>query len=143
MHWIGIDCGNPDEPANGTGHYIDTFVGSVVTYVCDSEFKLVGIKKRTCQLNGLWNGTVPVCQRKYNYCSSNCEDVNAVNLLIKHTTIRTCASESQCPYLKTGYWVFTSVQTYLHIHSCWFSCGFGKVSCIGSCPLVRPFNFGP
>ncbi|XP_065918054.1 uncharacterized protein [Dysidea avara] len=58
-----IDCGDPGEPINGNVLFDSTFVGDFADYECDSGFRLVGVSRRTCQVSGLWNGTVPQCQR--------------------------------------------------------------------------------
>ena len=60
---LGIDCGHPGEPTNGSGIFPNTFVGSIVTYQCDSGFRLVGNMQRKCQESGLWNGEIPICDR--------------------------------------------------------------------------------
>ena len=65
MYWTGIDCGDPGELANGNVTFRDSFVESITTYKCDFGFRLEGNAQRTCQENGTWNGTVPMCQRKY------------------------------------------------------------------------------
>ena len=62
---IGINCGDPVRPTNGSVTYDDSFVGSIATYQCDLRFKLKGTEKQTCQESGTWNGTVPRCERKY------------------------------------------------------------------------------
>ena len=36
-------------------------VGSIATYTCDEGFKLVGQSTRSCQENGAWDGTEPLC----------------------------------------------------------------------------------
>jgi len=62
---LGIDCGDPGEPQNGTAIFDLTFVGNVVDYECDTGFQLVGDSQRTCQESGLWTGSVPQCERKH------------------------------------------------------------------------------
>ena len=62
---IGIDCGDPGEPSYGAGNYTNTYVGSIVSYSCNSEFRLVGNMERICQESGMWTGTVPTCKCKY------------------------------------------------------------------------------
>ena len=69
MQWkdyntLEIDCGDPGEPDNGAAIFDGTLVGDVVDYECDFGFQLVGDSRRTCQLSGMWNGTVPQCERK-------------------------------------------------------------------------------
>jgi len=65
---IGIDCGNPGEPQNGTAIFDSTFVEDVVDYECDRGFRLVGNSRRTCELINTtfaaWSGTVPECESK-------------------------------------------------------------------------------
>ena len=56
-----IDCGDLDEPSNGQVTLTGTTFGSMATYECDSGFTLVGNQVRTCQDDGNWSGTEPVC----------------------------------------------------------------------------------
>ena len=36
--------------------------GLVSTYTCDSGYKLIGSKTRTCQVDGTWSGALPSCK---------------------------------------------------------------------------------
>ena len=58
------DCGNLTNPTNGqvstsTGR---TTFGQTATYSCDLGYNLVGGTQRTCQVTGVWSGSVPTCQ---------------------------------------------------------------------------------
>jgi CUB/sushi domain-containing protein len=58
-----VDCG-PLSIANGRVAIApDSGVGGIATYVCNLGFILSGTNQRTCQANGEWSNTAPVCQR--------------------------------------------------------------------------------
>ena len=56
-----MDCGSPGIPTNGLTDVIMTTFGSVVNHSCVDNFLLCGSESRTCQANGLWFGSLPVC----------------------------------------------------------------------------------
>ena len=58
-----VDCGDPGSPTNGQRSVSSTTYNSVVTYTCDVGYTLQGSNSRTCQSSGLWNGSVPQCNR--------------------------------------------------------------------------------
>ena len=41
--------------------------GDTVTYTCDAGFDLSGDVMRTCQSDGTWSGSAPMCDRKYSH----------------------------------------------------------------------------
>ncbi len=41
-------------------------VNSVATYTCDTGYTLNGNTIKTCGSDGVWSGSTPVCQRKWN-----------------------------------------------------------------------------
>ena len=41
-------------------------VDTVATYTCVTGYTLNGVTTRTCGSDGVWNGSPPVCQRKWN-----------------------------------------------------------------------------
>ena len=49
-------------PINGTVEREGNTAGAIAAYTCDSGFELVGPSERTCQINGQWNGSAPVCR---------------------------------------------------------------------------------
>ncbi len=49
------------DPANGRVSLSGTSFGSQATYICLSEFLLVGAEIRTCSANGTWSDSAPVC----------------------------------------------------------------------------------
>ena len=59
-----VDCGGPGTPTNGQRNLSSVTYNSVVTYTCDVGYTLQGSKSRTCQSSGLWNGSVPQCNRE-------------------------------------------------------------------------------
>ena len=58
---LAIDCGDLDDPPNGQVTLTGTTFGSMATYECDSGFTLVGNQVRTCEDDGNWSGTEPIC----------------------------------------------------------------------------------
>lgn len=40
-------------------------VGALVVYRCDFGYTLSGVAERTCQENGRWSGSEPICERQY------------------------------------------------------------------------------
>lgn len=59
-----IDCGELENPANGSVSFPGTTLGSQATYSCDVDFELTGNETRECLSNCEWSGTEPVCERK-------------------------------------------------------------------------------
>ncbi|XP_069489366.1 complement decay-accelerating factor-like isoform X9 [Ambystoma mexicanum] len=62
------DCRSPGEPLNGGVNLeetadgdLDTKFGAVATFFCNTGYRIVGRKKRTCTADG-WNGAVPQCE---------------------------------------------------------------------------------
>ncbi|XP_074621677.1 sushi, von Willebrand factor type A, EGF and pentraxin domain-containing protein 1-like isoform X2 [Acropora palmata] len=54
-------CGEPETPENGRiNSYLFTY-NSAIEYSCDQGYTLVGPKRRVCQHNQTWTGTVPLC----------------------------------------------------------------------------------
>ena len=47
---------------NGIVCYNGLLTGSEAIYSCNCGFRLQGVETRTCQRNGLWGRTTPVCQ---------------------------------------------------------------------------------
>ncbi len=46
-------------------------VNTVTTYTCNPGYTLNGDTTRTCESNGVWSGSYPVCQRKWNLMWTN------------------------------------------------------------------------
>jgi len=86
LYAVGIDCGDPGEPQNGTAIFDTTFFGDTVDYECDAGFRLVGDSQRTCQSSGSWSGNVPECQRKWLNICNVCCDCNLLSLLMIYRT---------------------------------------------------------
>ena len=64
VHLLGIDCGDPGMPMNGTVISNDIFVTSVAEFTCYFGFELIGDDQRVCQPDGMWSNMVPRCRRK-------------------------------------------------------------------------------
>ena len=64
------DCENLTNPTNGTVTFVSTAFGSTANYSCNSiGYILIGMKKRTCQEDGIWSGSTPTCEGIYYYIS--------------------------------------------------------------------------
>ena len=59
---IIINCDQLFDPDNGDVELTDVTEGSTATYTCDEGFDLSGDKFRTCQSNGQWSGSEPICE---------------------------------------------------------------------------------
>ncbi|UJR30906.1 hypothetical protein I4U23_018416 [Adineta vaga] len=60
-----IDCGSPGVLRDGflSGERFD--YPNIIAFFCNDGFELIGKDTtRACQENGLWSGTMPICQRK-------------------------------------------------------------------------------
>ena len=53
----------PQSPANGGKNNTGNTEGQMVNYFCNPRFKISGDKNRTCQADGQWSGTQPLCIR--------------------------------------------------------------------------------
>lgn len=64
QHTLIVDgCGYLDLPENGQVILSGMNVGSIATYSCNSGFEVTGkYPTRTCQSDGRWSGTAPVCR---------------------------------------------------------------------------------
>ena len=58
-----IRCGRLDDPSNGAVFIVDDIPGETATYSCNSGYVLVGRDTRTCQNDGEWSGSAPICRR--------------------------------------------------------------------------------
>lgn len=58
----GLDCGDLTDPANGD---VDTSSGTgyldVAAYTCIKGYELIGNDVRTCEADGNWSDSAPVC----------------------------------------------------------------------------------
>ena len=68
FNWfVEISCGDPGAISNGTRTGEDFSFGRTVNYECDSGFKLIGSRNRTCQDSGQWSGEPPTCNGRHKY----------------------------------------------------------------------------
>lgn len=61
---MSAECGDPGQLLLGSRQVLGTTEGSVVTYSCNSGFRLVGDSQRTCLATGEWSGNPPFCNSK-------------------------------------------------------------------------------
>lgn len=62
---VEVTCGDPGSISNGNIDRNQFTYGDTIQYNCNTDFMLIdGSLTRTCQLNGLWNGTKPSCACK-------------------------------------------------------------------------------
>ncbi|XP_033098555.1 CUB and sushi domain-containing protein 3-like [Anneissia japonica] len=57
-----VSCGDPGSIINGIRMGANETYGSTVTYVCNTGYNLVGAASVTCQSDGTWSQSAPVCQ---------------------------------------------------------------------------------
>lgn len=60
---LAIDCGSPGVLRNGflSGERFD--YPNIIAFFCNDGYELIGKDTtRACQENGLWSGTMPICQ---------------------------------------------------------------------------------
>ena len=62
---VVVDCGDPGAPIHGTKWVGSTSLNSIVKYMCDPGFRLVGESFRVCRSSGAWSGQLPSCQREF------------------------------------------------------------------------------
>ena len=63
--FLVINCTVLEDPDNGELHIGGVSFGSEVFYSCDKGFILTGDTNRTCQADGNWTGSAPVCNGKH------------------------------------------------------------------------------
>ena len=69
-----IDCGSLQDPENGMVSVTETTFGSTASYSCSgSNYLLVGAAERTCQADGMWSGSAPICGKLQQYISLKSE----------------------------------------------------------------------
>jgi hypothetical protein len=56
-----IDCYQPAGILNGKVNATYTTWGSIASYTCNSGYSMTGASTRTCQSDGTWSGTLPIC----------------------------------------------------------------------------------
>ena len=64
-HTVVVDCGPLSDVDSGSiGYSMGTTYQSEATYSCNLGYQLSasGDEIRTCDSNGVWNGSAPICQ---------------------------------------------------------------------------------
>jgi len=62
MQFAVVDCGDPGNPYGGYRQIAtNTKYQSKVTYTCKPQHHLEGEDSQTCQADGTWSGSKPVC----------------------------------------------------------------------------------
>ena len=94
--YIGVSCGQLDDPRNG---HVDTSAGTssgdVARYSCDTGYTASGTAERTCQADGRWNGSVPICESEILGCHA------WSSILILHILCHLYNVHCLCMYLYT------------------------------------------
>ena len=61
-----MECPPLSNPENGfVSHNDGGYAGDTAVYTCSSDYKLVGIASRVCQVTERWNGSQPYCSRNH------------------------------------------------------------------------------
>ena len=76
-----------------------TSFGDVASYSCDVGYMLIGLKERTCQADGQWNGSVPTCESELlkqdnTVCFYECNHACSMAVLVLR-----CAFEQHSIYV--------------------------------------------
>ena len=72
-----INCGDPDDLANGLRWFRTTTLGSFVKYKCNSGYKMVGYQYRKCLSSGAWSGRAPTCRGEQSVANDNFDGYTA------------------------------------------------------------------
>ena len=56
-----VNCGDLEDPTNGTVVFTSTLYKSVANYSCNTGYNLTGDNSRTCLNSGEWSGSQPNC----------------------------------------------------------------------------------
>ena len=56
-----LDCRVPASPAGGNVSAPSTTYGSEASYSCNTGYNMNGAATRTCEADGYWNGSLPIC----------------------------------------------------------------------------------
>ena len=59
---LAIECPVLENPPNGMVVVSVRTVGSIAEYTCLSEFTLIGVTMRECQLDEQWSDQEPTCE---------------------------------------------------------------------------------
>ncbi|XP_053395851.1 sushi, von Willebrand factor type A, EGF and pentraxin domain-containing protein 1-like [Mercenaria mercenaria] len=59
---LPVNCGIPEDVANGLVEYEDTLFQATAQYSCNNGYFIVGDKTRVCTKDKIWSGEVPTCQ---------------------------------------------------------------------------------
>ena len=57
-----VVCPPLSDPVNGAVSVPDASFGGVATYTCNTGYDLTGAVIRSCQIDGSWSGTPPICE---------------------------------------------------------------------------------
>ena len=56
-----VQCPALENPADGMVSVTGNSSGDTATYICDSNFDLLGVSERVCEDDGQWSGEAPMC----------------------------------------------------------------------------------
>ena len=93
-----VDCGALDNPDNGMVDVSETVLDSVATYSCNTGYTLTGDAMRTCQGDGTWSGSEPICVRFG--IGSGCSIITSGDVervLSSYVPEQRCSIPSACP----------------------------------------------
>ena len=61
---LAVQCPALSNPENGAVSITGTGVSDTATYTCNDGYEISGSDTQTCQLNGKWSGSPPICEIK-------------------------------------------------------------------------------
>ena len=61
------ECPEPEQIPFGSVTYTERVFGAKATYSCQHGYHVVGLQSRTCQADGKWAGSAPVCKQNSEY----------------------------------------------------------------------------
>ena len=76
------DCPGLSAPADGqVNPTTNVSTGQSAKYTCDAGFSIIGSDTRTCQDDGTWSGSQPVCGSEYTFQIINAMGLNFLKII--------------------------------------------------------------
>ena len=67
-----VQCDTLEDPEFGSVSIHETMIGSTADYSCEIGYELIGSATVTCQSDGTWSDSPPICveSKYYSFCDS-------------------------------------------------------------------------